>query len=243
MCYIKNELLFNHLNLDRANISRLIYLSTYIDYNDRQENLLVKYGRDKKVEPINKVQLRNLLGLSESTFKRFLNDVKTNSLLYELDDKFFISNEYFSKGKCIFKEKDYTRIYVDTTRFLYENCTVSQHKQLSYAFQLIPKLHYETNVICENPDEENKDDLIKLGLKGICEFLEISTNKSSMCKFEKDLYKLKINVDGKKHYMFKRVIIKGRNGKNDYFVVNPEVIWKGNNLENTKKTIEFMVFK
>lgn len=46
VCYVKNELLFNNLNLTRPTITRLIYLATYIDYNNRDSNLLVKYGKN-----------------------------------------------------------------------------------------------------------------------------------------------------------------------------------------------------
>ena len=42
MCYVKDELLFNKLGISQQNIARLIYTSTYIDYNDREENVLIK---------------------------------------------------------------------------------------------------------------------------------------------------------------------------------------------------------
>lgn len=163
--------------------------------------------------------------------------------MYEANNKFYISDEYFERGKNNFANKEYTRIYIDTTRFLYENTTSRQHKQLSYVFQLIPLLHYETNVLCTNPSEVNRIKLDKLGLKSICEFLQLSTEKKSMSKFENDLYKLKVNINGKEYYVLKRIIVKGGNGKFDYFVINPAVIWKGRDISSAKDYLDKMIFQ
>ena len=244
MCYVKNELLFNKLNIDRANISRLIYLATYIDYNDRQGNLLVNSSHNNQSkEHMSRADIKRVLGLGDTAFKSFLSDMKSNDLIYEADKKFYINPSFFEKGKNKFQNKEYTRIYIDTTRFLYENTTSRQHKQLSYAFQLIPLVHYETNTICYNPSEVDKMKLEYMGLKSICEFLQISTEKKSMNKFENDLYKLQVKVGDTMYYMFKRVIVKGGNGKFDYFVINPAVIWKGRDVSSAKDYLEKMIFK
>lgn len=242
MFYVKNELLFNHLNIDRASISRLIYLSTYIDYNDRQENLLVKYGQNKKVEPMTRKYIQKILRLSDTTFKSFISNMKKNNLIYELNNKFYISNEYFSKGKCDFNNKEYTRIFINTTRFLYENVSIRQHKQLSYVFQLIPMIHYETNTIAFNPDEMDNNKILKMGLKDICEFLGVYTDNSTMYKLENELYKLKVDVYGVKYYFFKRVILKDGDGTKDYFIVNPQVIWGGKDTDAAKDIINNLIF-
>lgn len=244
MCYVKNELLFNKLDIDRANISRLIYLATYIDYNDRQRNLLVNSTHENQSkEHMSRADMKRVLGLGDTAFKNFLSDMKGNNLIYEADKKFYINTDFFEKGKSNFQNKEYTRIYIDTTRFLYENTTSRQHKQLSYAFQLIPLLHYETNTICYNPSEVDRMKLEYMGLKNICEFLQISTEKKSMNKFENDLYKLQVKVGNNMYYMFRRVIVKGANGKFDYFVMNPAVIWKGRDVSSAKDYLEKMIFK
>ena len=41
MYYVKNKLLFNEVDIMPASVSRLIYLATYLDYNDRENGLLV----------------------------------------------------------------------------------------------------------------------------------------------------------------------------------------------------------
>lgn len=243
LMYIKNELLFNGLGLDRSNISRLIYLATYIDYNDREENVLIDYESNNKIKYLSRKDIKKIMGLSDSTFNRFMTDLKEHELLYEANGKFYITNKYFSKGKSSFDKKNYTRVYISTTRKLYKSCSSRMHKKLSYVYQLTPFINYQTNVLCSNPDEHDTDKLNKLGLKDICEILELSDNPKAIFKFEQDLYKITFIVNDKKHYMFSRVIVKGGNGHNDYFVVNPMILYCGSNLGKIKETISWLYFK
>lgn len=242
MLIINNELLFDNVGIDRSNISRLIYLATYIDYNDREENVLVKHGQNNKIEYLTKKDIKEIMGLSKTTFNDFIRDLKENELLFEANDKYYITTKYFSKGKSNFDKRKYTRVFIKTTRDLYKGCSTRQHSKLSYVFQLIPFLNYETNVLCSNPNEINRDDLNILTLSDICKLLGLSTDAKSMNRFEHDLYKIYITIDGVKYYMFTRVITKGEY-HNDYFVINPNIIWNGSNIDNTKETIKWMYFK
>lgn len=241
MLIINNELLFNDVGIDRSNISRLIYLATYIDYNDREENVLVKHGQNNKIEYLTKKDIKEIMGLSKTTFNDFIRNLKDNELLFEANDKFYITTKYFSKGKSNFDKKKYTRIFINTTRELYKGCSTRQHTKLSYVFQLIPFLNYETNILCSNPNEVNKDELNRLGLSDICKLLGLSTHKNAMSKFENDLYKISININGDNYHMFTRVITKGEY-HNDYFLINPNIIWNGSNVDNTKETIKWLYF-
>lgn len=242
MFYVKNELLFNKVDIDRANVARLIYLSTYMDYNDRQENLLVKHGIDNKVEVLGRNDIKKLLNLSERTFIDFMNNMIETNLIFKVDNKYYINNEYFTKGKSDI-QGDYTRIFINTTRILFESCTSKQHKQLSYMYQLIPFMNYNLNIICRNPNENDISKLEKLSLKEICEILKISTEKKSMNIFENNLLKFNIVVSGKKQFILKRVIVKGYNSRNDYFVINPNIAWSGNNIDEMKNVVNTLFFR
>ena len=242
VCYVKNELLFNEFDLNRATISRLVFLATYIDYNNREENVLVKHGKDNKIEYLTRKDLKQLLRLSDDVLRLFLKEAKEKELLFENNEKYYLSNKIFSRGKCMFDKKGYARLFIGTIRFLYENSNTRQHKQLSYIFQLIPFLHYESNILCINPDETNMKNVVRLSLFDICKLLKIGTSKATMSKFEKNLLKFYIELNGEKYYLFKRVIIKGHIKNNDFFVVNPNVIWKGSDLTISRKSLEFLVF-
>lgn len=243
MAYVKNELLFNDIGIDRSNISRLIYLATYIDYNNRDCNALVKYSKNKKITYMNKKDIKKVLKLSNTPFDTFMANMKENNLLFEKDGRFYISQEYFSKGEHIYNRSDYTRIYIDTARFLYENSKPRQHKQLSYIYQLVPFMNHELNIICSNPNESDFYKLNKMGLKDICNVLGVSKDKKSMNRLENDLLKFNVIVDGEIYYIFKRVIVKGANGRFDYFVINPYIVWSGKNIDTIKDTIQSLFFR
>lgn len=235
----KNEVLFNKLNLKPANITRLIYLATYIDYNTNQENLLVLNENGKKTKPITRDEMMKLLKLKRSGFEDFLKDLKNNNLIYEVDDKFYITNEYFSKGKCPFDKKQYVRLYITPIRDLYNNCKPTQHKVLSYAFRLLPKLNYHTNIICQNPLDKNAQGM---SLKEIGVFLGIY-DTGNQSKLKKNLFSLYITRSDRKYHIFYRVITEGENHKQDYFVVNPVLCWGGSCTEQALKTFNNLIKK
>ena len=246
MIYANNEILFNELNIDKSNISRVIYLATYIDYNDRQEGLLVNQIRDAEgkystLEPMTKKDIQKVLGLTDSTFKRFLKDMKDNSIIFEADKKFYINPSYFTKGevdKEIKKNKSFCRLFINTIRDLYEGCKTSQHKVLSSIYQLIPFIHYEHNIVCHNPKEPTQEPK-GMTLNEICDLLGINNDKGNRSNFAKKLYQFKLNLKGQEYHLFSYVIV---NADYDYFVVNPLVIYSGNNLESIMRTSRAMFF-
>lgn len=238
---VRNELLFNNLNFDRADVSRLIYLATYIDYNNRQENLLIINKKGQANQVMTRGMMQKLLKLGDKQFKIFLKNMKNSGLIWDVKGKYYISNVYFTKGKTNFDKKEYTRLFIDTTRYLYEHITIRQHKMLGYVLQLIPYCHYELNVICKNPMEIERGKINKLSLKDICIMLEISTDKGNMVKFRNNLSNFVVKVDGIKYYLFAHNTV--RNGEiRDYFVINPLIIWAGNDANNMQETIKTLYF-
>lgn len=241
MFYINGKLLFHDLNIDRPNISRLIYLATYLDYNDRQANLLIKYGKNKVIHAMTREEMRKLLKLSVTVFDSFLSQMKENNIIYEVNNKFYIDPKYFSKGKRD-NDKSFTRVFISTTRHIYENCTPRQHKTLSYIYQLIPFMNFELNILCRNPLESDFTRLKKLNSEEICKLLGISTSKQSVYKFRESLKKFYIKIDGRKYYLISYVKVANGYGIKDYYVINPAVIWGGNSLEENRKTLSWLFF-
>lgn len=244
MIYTKNELLFNRINIDKANISRIIYLATYIDYNNRKEGLLIyqpknEDGQFQQNKEMSRADIRNVLGLTDSTFKRFLKDVKDNNLLFEVDGKFYINTEYFNKGDMPKKMKDdksYCRLFINTIRNLYEGTKSTKHKVLSNVFQLIPYVHYEHNIVCHNPNEPTENPKA-ITLAELCEMFGVAYENRS--KLAKQLYEFKVTIKEEDYHLFSYVIL---NAQYDYFVVNPLVIYCGNNLESMVRTSKALFF-
>lgn len=242
MYYVKNEVIFNNLNLNIANISRVIYLATYIDWNTNNENLLVKPGRYNKFVAMTRKDLQMVLGLSEKPFINFMNDAKNNNLIFEADGKYYMSSEYFNKGKVSFKSKEYTRLYINTVRDLFEHTKPRQHKQLSYLFKLIPKLHHLNNTIVENPDIEDISNVKYMNLIDICRFLGVNCDSKNANRTKKDLLSFHTEYDGVKRYAFKHITVEGENSRYSYFVFNPAVAYCGDDFKTANEILKLCYF-
>ena len=235
MSYKENTRLFNEISIDTANISRLIYLYTFIDYNDREENILVKYGQGNSRVPMTRGDIQKVLLLKDTAFKSFLKDMKANNLLYEVDGKFYLDSSYFNKGDSNYDT--YTRVYINTVRDLYKGTSPRQHKLLGQALQLIPYLHYDSNVLCKNPKGSDYIKIEKLTLEDIANILGASTDRSNLLKLKKSLESLIVNVDGNDLPLFKYVP-----KPYDYFVLNSYVVWNGSDINKMKENIQFYFF-
>lgn len=215
-------------NCDKATLSRLIYLSTYIDYNNRHENLLVKKGTRNTLEPMTRKDIQSVLKLGETAFRTFMTDVKSNNLMYEVDNKFYVTDLLFTKGK-IDKDKTYNgyaKLFIKCIRNLYEGTTPRQHKVLSNVFMLIPFIHINTNIITFDPDTTLDDHVNPMSLEDIANLLEIK-DKSHLKKLVRDLEKFTVKIETIHYKMFTYVMLSDR----DYFVINPRVVYRGNDYE------------
>lgn len=234
-----NNLLYNkQLDLDLATISRCIYLATYMDFNTNVLVLNGGYASGKKIIPMKKKDIREAMNLSKEGFRLFFKSITENGILIQNEDKTFsMSNKYFAKGGNIDKKQEFTRVYVDVVRELYQNCKSSQHKTLAYAFKLISKMDMESNLIVHNPNDKYND-LKKMTLTEIGEFLGVDTEKGNLNKFKNNLYQIIINRDGKKYYIFKKITIESGAGQNGCFAVNPMLFYRGNSYPKALSTIQ-----
>lgn len=240
MIYCKDDILFNRINIDKANVSRIIYLATYLDYNNRNKGQLVINKQYNKIVPMDRATVKSVLKLNDRTFDRFLKDVKENNLLYEIDKKFYINTEYFNKGNIndLQKYQSYCRLFITTIRDLYEISKVSKHKVLANVFQLIPYIHYSNNMICHNPDAAERE-AKPMTLEDIGLTLGISQDKGNLSKFMRELESFKINIEGKDCRIFRYVKLTDRN----FFIVNPYVIYSGDNVEQLREVADKYFFR
>lgn len=242
MYYVKNEILFNNLNIEASNVSRILYLATYIDWNTSNENLLVKPGQFNKSYPMTRRDLQLVLGLAERTFTDFIKSSKENNIMFEVDGRFYMNSDYFNKGKVSFKDKEYTRLYINTVRDLFERCNPRQHKQLSYLFKLIPKMYYLNNALVHNPEAKDLKDVKYMNLTDVCKFLGVGYDNNNMSKVKRDLIKFYTTYDGTKRGVFKYITVEGIKDKYSYFVVNPSVVYSGDDFGVANNILKLCYF-
>ena len=242
MIYCKNELLFNSINIDKANISRIIYLATYVDYDNRKEGLLCVRVKDNKLEPMNRKTMQVLLKLGDTAFKKFLSDVKNNNLMYEVDKKFYVNTEYFNKGEIINidENKSYCRLFINPIRNLYEGCKPTKHKVLSSVYQLVPYIHIRSNALCLNPYEYNEEPE-KMDSNTLCDLLNVGSDKGQRSRFIKELYTFTVTVNKKEYQLFSYVKVVSE--KIDFYFVNPYVLYGGSDEKYMKQVAKDYFFK
>lgn len=237
--YVNDELLFNKTNLKVADICRLIYLSTYLGHHIRTNNMLVNYINARKITPMSKDDMQKKLNLKDRAFSNFIREVKKENILIEEEGKYYLSEVYFKKGEYKKLENEgYSRVFINTTRFLYENCKPTQHKILGYIFRLIPYIHYESNRICFNPSCEEFENVKEMNLKDICKLLGVSSEDGNRTKLKKKLLSFSIKYKGENCCLLAYNTITINNNTKEYFSVNPFVIYKGNDMNSIKKLLK-----
>ena len=187
MYQAKNEhgnfvwLLFNYgqelfPNISAANLTRLMYAATFCE-------------SDGSI--MDKSTLRERMKLNRARWAEFWNEMISNNILYEEDDIVFINSNFFVNG-TLTTNKNYTRLFCEYVRQLYEACdSANAHKQLSYIFKIIPFINRRTNTVCLNPTEQNEQEIKPMRLGDICDVIGYSRKNAR--RLASELLKIRIN--------------------------------------------------
>lgn len=150
-------------------ITKIIYLSTYMDYDNK-----LRYKR----KLLTREKMQELLDVKKSTFYKFLSEVTEKKILVINDNGTCeLSPKLFYKGKATNLKKskmDFTRLYVNGVRVLYRLADPREHKALSYIFQAIPFTNYNYNMLCYNPKEPTLDNIKSMQFEEYCEIIGYS---------------------------------------------------------------------
>ena len=214
----------NFVNLKASNITRLMFLSTYLNYNG--------YLMFNQHTVMNKKNMNQLLGLSEREFQYFFKDITKNNILKVKDDRLYINQDIFGKGnlskskitKFIQQDKFITRLYIDGVRKLYITSTPHSHKTLSYIFRILPYVNRQYNIVCFNPLEENLDNIQCMSLGEFCN--SINYNSHNIRQLQKNLFEPTFNIHGKITNAI-CCVSKGLNNSDCRIFINPRVYYAG----------------
>ena len=163
-------------NISAANLTRLMYASTFCE-------------SDGSI--MSKAALRDQMKLNRTRWAEFWNEMTENNILYEKENVVYINSDFFVNGQ-IATNKNYTRLFCEYVRQLYESCDSSNdHKQLSYIFKIIPFINRRTNTICLNPTEQEEAEIKAMCLGDFCEIVGYS--KKNARRLASELLKIRIN--------------------------------------------------
>lgn len=212
------------LGIAPDDLTRLIFISTYMDYNNRlmlAENRLMR-----------KSDVQKILKTSEKTFYRFWKAITDVGLLEVQTDteELYLNTEIFRRGSAIKNEDvDRVRLYRRSIRTLYNQAKVREHKLLSYLFQAIPFVNINYNIICHNPTETDLDMVKPMTMADYCGI--IGYNSDNCRRLKTMLKKLKLN---------KTIVFSFVDNANGLFCyINPNVYYAGNNWDKVEVLGEF----
>lgn len=212
------------LGIAPDDLTRLIFISTYMDYNNRlmlAENRLMR-----------KSDVQKILKTSEKTFYRFWKAITDVGLLEVQTDteELYLNTEIFRRGSAIKNEDvDRVRLYRRSIRTLYNQAKVREHKLLSYLFQAIPFVNINYNIICHNPTETDLDLIEPMTMGDYCNIIGYSADN---CRRLKTLLK--------KLMLNKTIVFSFVDNANGLFCyINPNVYYAGNNWDKVEVLGEF----
>lgn len=139
--YNINDLLDNQFT--KAEIFRIFYLATFIDYDN-----VLQFRNNK----MTKNDMKEILDLPKSTFYDFYNKLIQSDVLNETVEGYYEINEkYFYKGKV--KKGWSPRIYCSALQEAYQNTEFKDQTKWGYGFAIMPLVNLKYNIICNNPLE------------------------------------------------------------------------------------------
>lgn len=212
------------LGITPDQLTKLIYLSTYLNYKNR---LMID-----KDNHMTRTDMQEILRVSERTFKSFWSAiVKANILKIDKNDNcLYIDSSIFKRGKITLDDAKYKiRLYKKGVRDLYEKAMPSEHKFLSYLFQAIPYVNKDFNIISKNPLENDLSLIVPMQMTEFCEKIHYDPENARKLKTKMKA----LTIKGKHVFSFVE------NGNGLFCYVNPYVYYGGNKWEKVEILGEF----
>lgn len=214
---------FNYYNKLEMNqyAFRFIYICTFINYKGYLE-----FGNAKNEGRLcTRKDLMEMLSLGKSEYYKTVNYFIDNNLI-KIDDNDFVSinTDICVKGK-IKTKKEVVRMFDNGIKEIYKNSLPKEHKKLAVLIKILPYIHHDLNVVCQDATEEYTELIKPLTITELSKILGYSTPQ----KLKKGLMDLKVNGEP--------VIMMTKINNKDMIVVNPKIYYKGGNIEKMEGII------
>ena len=124
------------------NLTRLMYFATFCN-----DECYVMTDKD----------IKSMLGINPNQVKSF-RDAFFGWAIVKDEERLYLKEDLFGKGKIGEPERDYIRLFTGVTRQLYNACkNTSEHAYLSYFFRMIPFVNRQTNILCRSQQEQDRE--------------------------------------------------------------------------------------
>lgn len=210
---------FNEIipDLSKTDIARLLFLSTYISFDENK----IQYDNGLEIDDKN---LIDLLRLNRNSYKKFIDKLIKNKILFINEDGGkFLSQSFCKYGSIDVKklrqcEIGYIRLFKGTVRELFNKTPIRELGRLSTVYMILPYLNLATNIVSHNPEETDPDKVEPMTIMELTELLEYTNHT----KFRQSLYDIEINGE----VAFAFVLLK--NDKRAMrMIINPAIVFAG----------------
>lgn len=209
-----------------ASAARVVYLCTFLKYGT---NDLYRTRRKQ----MKKEDLPKVLGISESTARRFFEEVSPRYIQVDGVGHLHLDKQMFLYGaRGIGSEPAlYRKVYADKVRELYKGTPKTKHKELGYIFSLLPYINMEYNVLCKDIFETDIEEVEPLTLREFCQIIGHSFDTVQRLL---DTYaSIKVLVNGVEE-RFCAFVFDGVNIGDAQIFVNPHIIYNGSDPERVE---------
>lgn len=217
----------NIKDLNPQTLTRLMYLSTYISY----DNNYLKYNNGINID---KKSMKALMKLGSRTFDSFYKEVIDKGYLIKEDDGYRINKKVIHKGRDdtrpLNEQERYNKIYINAMKKMYLSTKITQHKLLGYVFMMLPYVNIKYNILCTNPFEDNLDYIMPITMNDFCNSIGIGINHIS--RFRKAIESIIFNFNGREqHFMCFILPANVDNKNNGMIMINPNVLYSKSIIE------------
>lgn len=203
-------------NVKDALISRIIYFATFCN----EDGYVICNN-----------SIGDILGTNSNQTQEFSRELESNKILKIKDKRAYISNNFFAIGELEKVNSDYIRIFVNSSRDLYDSNKLTAHKHLSYIYRMIPYLNRQTNILSKNQKEQDIERFEYMTLKEFCAKVGYDMTHSSRLRMELSKFRICGELVVGFFDEITRLTPKGK-----YVVVNPRLLYGGEiNGKNYRK--------
>jgi hypothetical protein len=201
--------------LTQADLARVMFIGTYAAWRTGR----LQHGNGVAM---NKKALGELIGLSRAKFNIFYKSLVECEIITEQGKDIFVNPALFYYGfqdeiKHLSKDMQYTRLFRQTVRDLYELYTGKALKQLALVYSVLPFVNFQFNVLAYNPEEMYADQVRPITIDKLAALLGYKDSPNLAAALRK------LKYDGKS--VFGMFELDDKRYKK--IVINPRVVYAG----------------
>lgn len=225
------------VTLSPQTLTRLLYLSTYIQYNS---GLLVVDN-----QTLTKGQVCHLLHINHTTAGNFLDELTQAGVLSVNADGCHISKDYIRYGKA--GKRGLVRVYASAYCSLYENTLAAKHVYIGYILCLMPLIDTRSNIVCGKLQERTgalqraTAHTVPLLFKEVCK--AAGYNPSNLNKLLNEISQLVIFYNGNIEPLVIFVRPESRSPPTEWnLIINPHFFYAGSDVDRIELEADFQTY-